>query len=160
MRPILPEPTHLPGTPVQAMSPDTPLVLLVDDNADIRELYGLVLTNAGFQVIDAPDGEVAVELARSARPNAIVMDIDMPRMNGLDAIRLLRQQTHTSRTPIRCTPPWFAKSSCACAGTCMSRPPACRHANWLPNSRRRRQAMRLPYNYRWRRSMSGKLLPS
>jgi CheY-like chemotaxis protein len=82
------------------MSPDTPLVLLVDDNADIRELYGLVLTNAGFQVIDAPDGEVAVELARSARPNAIVMDIDMPRMNGLDAIRLLRQQTHTSRTPI------------------------------------------------------------
>jgi two-component system chemotaxis response regulator CheY len=85
---------------LDATVPDAPLVLLVDDSRDTRELYSYVLTDAGFQVIGADDGLSALEIARRTQPDAIVMDIELPRMNGVDAIKLLRAESATSRTPI------------------------------------------------------------
>jgi two-component system, chemotaxis family, chemotaxis protein CheY len=94
---------EMPSPEVQRLleaTADAPLVLLVDDSRDTRDLYGFVLTHAGFQVIDADDGLRALELARRTHPDAIVMDINLPQMNGLDAIKLLRAEPETSRTPI------------------------------------------------------------
>ena len=79
---------------------DAPLVLVADGSRDTRDLYGLVLTTAGFQVIEAEDGLSAIALARAAAPDAIVIDLDLPQMSGLDAIKLLRAEAGTSRTPI------------------------------------------------------------
>ena len=86
--------------PLHGTAADAPLVLLADDSRDTRALYGYVLTNAGYQVIEAEDGLSAIDIARTARPDAIVMDIDMPRMNGIEAIKLLRSESGTARTPI------------------------------------------------------------
>ena len=81
-------------------APPAPLVLVADDSRDTRDLYSLVLTTAGFQVIEAEDGLSALALARAAAPDAIVIDLDLPQMNGVDAIKLLRAEAGTSRTPI------------------------------------------------------------
>lgn len=86
--------------PLQTTAAEAPLVLLVDDSRDTRELYGFVLNQAGYQVIDADDGLSALEIARRTRPDAIVMDINLPEMSGVDVIKLLRAEPETARTPI------------------------------------------------------------
>src|SRR5262249_50834142 len=88
-----------PGS-LLARATGTPLILLVDDNRDTRELYNCVLTKEGFQVVEAEDGQTAIDLARSARPDVVVMDIELPRVGGLDAIRALRASPDTSHVPI------------------------------------------------------------
>jgi CheY-like chemotaxis protein len=66
------------------------LVLIADDYEDTRLLYAEHLEESGFRVVDASDGEQAVALALSLRPDAIVMDLSMPRVDGWDAIRRIR----------------------------------------------------------------------
>ena len=65
-------------------------VLVADDDPVQRKLTRLRLRDAGFDVIEAVDGVAAVELARSWRPDAIVCDVLMPRMDGFDVCRRLR----------------------------------------------------------------------
>jgi two-component system cell cycle response regulator DivK len=72
-----------------------PLVLVVDDFPDGRELVSEYLAFPGFDVCVAGDGWAAVELARNLRPRAILMDIAMPGMDGLDATRQLKADSAT-----------------------------------------------------------------
>jgi response regulator RpfG family c-di-GMP phosphodiesterase len=65
-------------------------VLIADDDPVQRKLTRLRLRDAGFDVIEAADGVAAVELARSWRPDAVVTDVLMPRMDGFDVCRRLR----------------------------------------------------------------------
>ncbi|MDO5677288.1 MAG: response regulator transcription factor [Propionibacteriaceae bacterium] len=67
-------------------------VALVDDQALVRRAFSLMLSvEDDIELVgEAADGEAAVELARSAQPNIMLMDIEMPRMNGLDATRAVR----------------------------------------------------------------------
>lgn len=71
-------------------------VLVADDHEEIRELLGLVLEMAGppgFSVVGrAADGQEAVDMARDQRPDAAVLDLSMPRMDGLEAAKLLRSE--------------------------------------------------------------------
>ena len=71
-------------------------VLVVDDEADIRKSVRLILTKAGYDVIEAEDGERGIAAVRSGdNPlllNAIVCDLQMPKVNGMEAIAFFRAQ--------------------------------------------------------------------
>jgi len=75
-------------------------VLLVDDDADSRELYAYSLGGAGFEVLQAENGAIAVETAIRTRPDVVVMDLEMPVMGGLEAIRRLRANAVTRAIPV------------------------------------------------------------
>lgn len=66
------------------------LVLIVDDYEDTRALYVEHLQEAGFRVIEATNGEEAAHLALTLRPDAILMDLSMPKLDGWDATRRIR----------------------------------------------------------------------
>ncbi|MDB4937102.1 MAG: hypothetical protein JWP87_4074 [Labilithrix sp.] len=76
------------------------LVLIADDYADTRVLYVEHLREAGFRVVEATDGEQAVALAVSLRPDAIVMDLSMPKLDGWDATRRIRSAPGLEHTYI------------------------------------------------------------
>ncbi len=79
---------------------DSPLVLVVEDEAEIREMLAYLLEMSGFVVLQARDGAEAIERAVSAHPDAILMDVAMPNMNGLQATRILRAGSGTAEIPI------------------------------------------------------------
>ena len=75
-------------------------MLLVEDNEDNRIIYSTVLRHVGYDVIEAHDGAQAIALARSARPDLILMDISIPGIDGWEATRILRLDPDTSAIPI------------------------------------------------------------
>src|SRR5687767_9865542 len=70
-----------------------PLVLTVDDEARIRHLIRLELEGKGFRVIEAENGSSALSRAESEKPDAIVLDIRMPDMSGLDVMKQIRTES-------------------------------------------------------------------
>src|SRR3712207_2506401 len=81
-------------------APARPLVLIADDDDDTRLLFRTVLEIRGYSVIEALDGEEAVRLAESARPDLILMDGSLPRLDGLNAKRRIRSFGRAGRVPI------------------------------------------------------------
>lgn len=77
-----------------------PLVLVVDDSADARALYGDYLEFNGFRVATAENGEEAIASAKTEWPAIILMDLAMPKLDGWEAIRRLRADPMTSDIPI------------------------------------------------------------
>jgi CheY-like chemotaxis protein len=77
-----------------------PLVLIVDDNADAREMYALYLEHAGFRAVEAGDGETAIDVARREKPDVILMDATMPRLDGWEAARRLKADAATRTIPL------------------------------------------------------------
>ncbi len=77
-----------------------PCVLLVDDYEDSRMLYAHGLSRAGFRVEEAADGQAALDMARSVRPDIIVMDLSLPVVDGWEAIRQLREDPKTRGIPV------------------------------------------------------------
>jgi CheY-like chemotaxis protein len=75
-------------------------VLIVDDSADTREIYAASLRHSGFAVVTASDGELGVHAAVAHRPDVVVMDLSMPRLDGLDATRFLKRHRRTRRIPV------------------------------------------------------------
>jgi len=71
-------------------------VLVVDDEADIRELVRLNLAREGYEVADCETGEQALSLARTTRPDLIVLDLMLPGMDGLEVCRRLKADPRTS----------------------------------------------------------------
>ena len=76
------------------------LVLLVDDCQDTRELYAEYLELSGFDVKEAEDGIVAIDEAVRMRPDVIVMDMSLPKMDGREAARQLRADERTRSIPL------------------------------------------------------------
>src|SRR6185436_10214810 len=75
-------------------------VLIVDDTPDVREMYGEYFTARGFRVVTARDGEAGVATATAHRPDVIVMDLSMPRLDGITAIRQLKADARTRKVPV------------------------------------------------------------
>lgn len=75
-------------------------ILVVDDLADMCTLLGLTLRRNGWEVLEARNGEEAVAMARTDQPDLILMDYDMPKMNGLDACRIITSDPATAHIPV------------------------------------------------------------
>ena len=79
-------------------------ILLVEDHASLRQAVLLSLRASGFEAFGARDGVEGVELAREHRPDVILMDIHLPRMDGWEALATLRADPLTAAIPvIACT---------------------------------------------------------
>jgi len=77
-----------------------PTVLYVEDNDDNAYMLSRRLKRRGFDVHIATDGESGVNMARKLRPDIILMDLNLPVLDGWSAIKLLRSDTDTHATPI------------------------------------------------------------
>ena len=77
-----------------------PRILVVDDDAESQELYVEILQWAGFDVCTAGDGFSAVEAATVEHPNAVLLDIEMPRKDGLAVLAELRSLPATALIPV------------------------------------------------------------
>jgi two-component system cell cycle response regulator DivK len=75
-------------------------VLVVEDNPKNMRLIKMVLVNKGYSLLEATDGEEALAVAVEGRPDLIIMDIQLPKMNGLEVTRRLRQTPGFSQVPI------------------------------------------------------------
>ena len=76
-------------------SPKKPLILIVDDDANQRALYEEEMRDEGYEVAVASDGREALQKASELRPNLVVMDVNMPVMDGLDTLsRLIEADRH------------------------------------------------------------------
>jgi DNA-binding response OmpR family regulator len=76
------------------------LVLLAEDDEDVRALAELVLRREGFEVTAVSDGQAALDAAADRPPAVAVLDVSMPRMDGLETARRLRERPETSEVPI------------------------------------------------------------
>jgi len=74
-------------------------VLVVDDSETVRNQVGRALTEAGFEVLGASDGLDGLEKSKDGRFNLVLLDINMPRMNGLELLEKLREQESTKNVP-------------------------------------------------------------
>lgn len=77
-----------------------PTVLVVDDFDEIRCMLGIVLRMNGYRMLEAADGREAVEVARRALPDLILMDLNLPVLDGLAATRRLRELPEMREVPI------------------------------------------------------------
>jgi CheY-like chemotaxis protein len=77
-----------------------PLVLVIEDTTDLRDLFAAELATDGFLVIDAMDGEAGIEKARRFEPDAIVLDLMLPGINGFNVARILRSSDRTRNAVI------------------------------------------------------------
>jgi two-component system alkaline phosphatase synthesis response regulator PhoP len=75
-------------------------LLIVDDEIHILQVLSLKLTNAGYEVFTAADGEEGLELALLERPDLIITDFQMPYMTGLEMCCALSADTRTAGTPV------------------------------------------------------------
>ncbi|NOU29413.1 MAG: response regulator [Polyangiaceae bacterium] len=75
-------------------------ILIIEDNAANLKLAAFILQQAGYAVLNAIDAEAGVTLAREALPDLILMDIQLPGINGLDATAILKGDPATSRIPV------------------------------------------------------------
>jgi len=75
-------------------------ILIVDDNPDLIRILHLQLKNQGYDTIQAMNGKQAVDMATAQLPDLILMDLMMPEMNGLEATRLIRENSNTRSIPI------------------------------------------------------------
>ncbi|WP_409409451.1 response regulator [Acidithiobacillus ferriphilus] len=75
-------------------------ILIVEDNMINYKLAGIVLRKAGYEILHAGDAEQGIVIARAEYPDLVLMDIHLPGMDGLTAIRILKEDPATRRIPI------------------------------------------------------------
>lgn len=75
-------------------------VMIVEDDEDIRESFAMLLTAEGYDVMTAVDGLDALEQLRARRPDVIMLDLMMPRMNGWEVVESLRADPALATIPV------------------------------------------------------------
>lgn len=85
--------------PVAAAQPGRS-VLIVDDDEGVRRLFAYELESLGVRILEAGDGRTAVEMATAERPDAILMDVLLPGVDGWETLRLLKQRPETRNIPV------------------------------------------------------------
>src|SRR4051812_49643535 len=77
-----------------------PTVVIADDSPTLRRIVSSVLTRDGFEVVQAEDGVQAVQTVFRVMPDAVVLDVQMPRLSGYVAARLLKDDWQTAEIPV------------------------------------------------------------
>lgn len=77
-----------------------PTILVVDDEPTIRLLVRAALQGRGYRLLEAGDGASALQMARSERPDLVLLDIALPRLSGLEVCRRLKEEPATAATPV------------------------------------------------------------
>ena len=75
-------------------------ILLADDDKVLRDMYRLRLVGAGHVVYEATDGAMVVDEAKKTHPDLILLDVMMPKMNGLDVLKLLKSDKELQNIPV------------------------------------------------------------
>lgn len=75
-------------------------ILIVDDDRNNRKLFRFILQNSGYETIEAEDGRQAVKLAKEHLPALIIMDIQLPVIDGISAFKILRDDEATKHIPV------------------------------------------------------------
>ena len=76
------------------------VILLVDDDLTLREMYDERLKAEGFDIIQASNGDEAIKKARENKPNVILLDIMMPKINGFDVLKELKADPDLKNIPV------------------------------------------------------------
>ena len=79
---------------------DQRTILLIEDNEYNRKIVRKLLSRSSYRLVEAFDGEAGVALAIGEMPDLILMDVQLPKMSGLDATRVLRADVRTTHIPI------------------------------------------------------------
>ena len=79
---------------------EKPLILIVEDDEKSRRLMKDVLEHQGYAVMETDQGEVGLDLIRRCHPQLVLMDIHLPGISGLDAIREIRADIAIAKTPV------------------------------------------------------------
>jgi CheY-like chemotaxis protein len=82
------------------MANTPPRVLVAEDSETQRAVCVNVLRDAGLEVHEAPDGRYALDICRIIRPDLLVLDLGLPRLNGIDLLRKLRDDRKIGGTPV------------------------------------------------------------
>jgi CheY-like chemotaxis protein len=93
---------HVPESEPHAQARDggAPTVLVAEDDEDLRLMIRTLLGMRGYRVVEARDGQETLEVAKGARPDIVLMDLQLPRLNGFAVARFLRQTDAFRRVPI------------------------------------------------------------
>lgn len=75
-------------------------ILTADDNQQIRMLVKAALRSLGHELIEAVDGEQALEVAIARRPDLVLLDVTMPKLDGWEVLHFLRQRSETADIPV------------------------------------------------------------
>jgi chemosensory pili system protein ChpA (sensor histidine kinase/response regulator) len=93
-----PSPTGRPHA--DGVCPPAPTILVAEDDTDIRLMLKALLELKGYRVLLADDGQLAVETARAERPDLILVDLQLPRLNGFAVTRFVRQSDELRTVPV------------------------------------------------------------
>jgi two-component system alkaline phosphatase synthesis response regulator PhoP len=74
-------------------------ILIVDDNPNVLKLLNISLSKAGYQIVEAENGEVAFQVANKERPDLIISDIMMPQMDGIELCWMIRENSEVPLVP-------------------------------------------------------------
>src|SRR5512145_870260 len=88
------------ATQISSFGPEENSILIVNDAPETLLLMEGLLRKAGYTVLTAEDGVQALDIAKQTRPDLVISDVSMPRMNGLEFCRLLRSDSELSSTPV------------------------------------------------------------
>jgi CheY-like chemotaxis protein len=75
-------------------------ILIVDNEKLIRKLHRAIIEHAGYEAIEAEDSKQGIQLAKEHIPNLILMDIQMPLMGGIEAVKILKSDPITKDIPV------------------------------------------------------------
>lgn len=99
-RRLNPQPAATATSPEEVTPTSSPHVLLAEDSRFLRNAYALYLRREGFYVVTADDGYQALSLAKSEHPDVIVLDLLMPRLGGVGALKVLKEDPLTVHIPV------------------------------------------------------------
>lgn len=75
-------------------------ILFIEDESAIQKTFGEVLSQEGYEIISALDGEIGLRLAKTKKPDLILLDLVLPKMHGFDVLKNLKEDRETKNIPV------------------------------------------------------------